>query len=113
VGRAGIDNIRAKSVRQTSRMLELAGERGWKINSPLDPGQRGGSVVINVPNGKAVAAELIRRKFMVDFRPGAGVRMAPHFYTTDEECESVIAQMAEIIDKRAYASKPSSSSPTI
>lgn len=113
VGRAGIENIRAKSIRQTSRMLDLAREHGFKVNSPLDPERRGGSVVINVPQGKAVAAELIRRKYMVDFRPGAGVRMAPHFYTTDEECESVISEMAEIIESGAYRSHVASGSPNI
>jgi kynureninase len=113
IARAGINKIREKSIRMTSRMLELAAEKGWKINSPMDPERRGGSVVINVPHGKAVSAELIRRKFMVDFRPGAGVRMAPHFYTTDEECETVIEQMADIIKSRAYERHMKTGSPAI
>lgn len=113
VGRAGVGNIRAKSMRQTARMIELARERGWVVNSPLEASQRGGTVVFNVPDGKAVATELIRRKFMVDFRPGAGVRMAPHFYSTDEECESVIAETAEIIATRAHLSHMTTGSPNI
>jgi len=46
---------------------------------------------------------LINREFIVDFRPGAGVRISPHFYTKDEELELVIEEMKSIRDTRAYA----------
>jgi len=100
----GVERIRAKSTRQTSAMIERALGLGMKVNSPLDPERRGGSVVIDVPGGHDVCKELIRRKFLVDYRPGAGVRVAPHFYTTDEECDAVIDQMAEI--SRSIAPRP-------
>jgi kynureninase len=45
---------------------------------------------------------LIRREFIVDYRPGAGVRISPHFYNTDEELELVIAEMKKIADSDAY-----------
>ncbi len=44
----------------------------------------------------AVTKELIRREFIVDYRPGAGVRISPHFYTTDDELELVIKEMKKI-----------------
>ena len=47
--------------------------------------------------GKAVTKELGRREILVDYRPGAGVRIAPHFYTTDEELDHTIATMREIV----------------
>jgi kynureninase len=102
VAEAGVAAIRAKSVRQTSRMIELALARGFKVNAPLDAARRGGSVIVNVPHSEAVAAELIRRRFIVDHRPGAGIRIAPHFYTTDEECEATIEEIGKILDARAY-----------
>src|SRR4051812_20956421 len=34
VARAGVDAIRAKSIRQTSRLMELADARGYKVNAP-------------------------------------------------------------------------------
>lgn len=102
VAKAGVPNIRAKSIRQTARMLDQALARGWKVNSPMDSRVRGGSVIINVPHSEAVAAELIRRRFIVDHRPGAGIRIAPHFYTTDEECDATIAEIAAIVESRAY-----------
>ena len=96
VSEIGVEAIRAKSMRQTARMIERARGKGMKINSPLDPARRGGSVVIDVPDGSRVCQELIRRKFLVDYRPGAGVRVAPHFYTTDDECDATIDEMAGI-----------------
>ena len=51
----------------------------------------------------AITSELVSREFIVDFRPGAGVRISPHFYTTDEELELIISEMKTIRDTRAYA----------
>jgi len=96
VSEIGVEAIRAKSMRQTARMIERARVKGMKLNSPLDPARRGGSVVIDVPDGYRVCQELIRRKFLVDYRPGAGVRVAPHFYTTDDECDATVDEMAAI-----------------
>jgi kynureninase len=94
---AGIDAIRAKSKRQTARLIELADARGWKVNTPRDPEQRGGTVSIDMPNSKEVCAELLKRDVVVDWRPQAGVRMSPHFYTKDEELDQAIAVVEEVL----------------
>lgn len=96
VAEAGVANIRAKSQRQTTRLIEMAEEAGFACVGPRDPSRRGGSVVIDVPNGRAVTKELLRRDVLVDFRPGAGIRIAPHFYTTDAECQRTIAEITAI-----------------
>jgi kynureninase len=93
----GVDNIRAKSIRQTSLLMELAGEAGYRVNSPTDPRQRGGTVTVDVSHGLEVTKELLRRDFLVDYRPGAGIRIAPHFYTKDEELELVIREIQSIV----------------
>jgi kynureninase len=93
---AGIDAIRAKSKRQTARLIELADARGWKVNTPRDPGQRAGTVSIEMPNSKEVCAELLKRDVVVDWRPQAGVRMSPHFYTKDEELDIAIGVVEEV-----------------
>jgi kynureninase len=100
---AGVERIRAKSQRQTQRLIELAEERGLRVTSPRDPAQRGGTVTIDVEHGPAVTKELIRREVLVDYRPGAGIRVSPHFYTTDEEIMHTVAQISEIGETKAYA----------
>ena len=92
----GVEKIRAKSVRQTEFLIALAEEAGFPIRCPRTPAGRGGTVTIDVPNGKAVTAELARREILVDYRPGAGIRIAPHFYTKDEELELVIREIGKI-----------------
>ena len=93
VAEVGVENIRAKSVRQTSRLIELALEAGFTVRSPLDASRRGGVVILDIPNGAEVARELARRDVLVDYRPSAGIRLAPHFYTSDEELDRVIEEI--------------------
>ncbi len=101
IGEIGVDRIRAKSVRMTERLIELALERGFRVNSPRDPARRGGTVSIQPPDAKRVSQELIRRGFLVDYRPGAGVRVAPHFYNTMEEVEATVEEMSRIAAEMA------------
>ncbi len=102
VGEIGADAIRAKSLRQTGRLVALADREGWEVTAPRDPERRGGTVAIDVPYGAAVSAELNARDVVVDFRPGAGVRLSPHFYTRDRELDEAVAEMRDILDSGAY-----------
>ena len=102
INEVGVERIRRKSIRQTTRLIALADEQGWRVNSPRDPAKRGGTVVVDVPQAAAVVQELARRSVLVDFRPGAGIRIAPHFYTTDEELEITIREIKDILDTKAY-----------
>jgi len=74
------------------------------VNTPRDPKLRGGTVILDVENGKQVTKKLARREVLVDYRPGAGLRISPHFYTKDEELELVIAEMKKIRDQREFES---------
>ena len=101
----GVDRIREKSKRQTSRLIELASGRGWRVNSPRDAEHRGGTVSIDMPDAEAVCGELLKRDILVDYRPKAGVRMSPHFYSKDEELETAITAVEEILKERSVAAK--------
>lgn len=98
----GIDRIRQRSMSLTQPLLEGALERGFTVRSPVDPQRRGGHVTID-PSGagdpgdaERVHHELIARRFVVDYRPGSGIRVSPHFYNTVEECTAVLDEMAAI-----------------
>lgn len=103
INEIGVRQIRQKSVRQTTRLIELAEEAGFRVTSPHDASKRGGTITIAAEHAAAMTKELIRREFIVDYRPGAGVRISPHFYTKDEELELIIREMKTIRDTRAYA----------
>jgi len=97
---AGIENIRNKSQRQTARLVELADQHGWRINTPRDSEKRGGTVSIDMPDSQQVCRELLAREILVDWRPGAGVRFSPHFYNTDAEIDLAIVAVEEILKER-------------
>ena len=102
ISEAGLPAIRAKSQRQTTRLIALADARGFAVTAPRDPARRGGTVAFDVPNGAAVAQALLSRDIVIDYRPGAGIRVAPHFYTTDEELEAFITALDDILATGAW-----------
>ncbi|HEX7978992.1 MAG TPA: aminotransferase class V-fold PLP-dependent enzyme [Gemmatimonadaceae bacterium] len=93
----GIDAVRAKSVRQTSRLIELADARGYPVTAPRRAERRGGTVAFDVPHAREVALALLASDVIVDYRPGAGIRVAPHFYTSDDELEAAVALIDDIL----------------
>jgi kynureninase len=102
VREAGPAAIREKSRRQTARLVELADERGFALHAPRDPKRRGGTVAFAVPHGYEVSQELLARDIIVDSRPGAGIRVAPHFYTRDEELDAAVAAIDDILATGAW-----------
>ena len=101
VAEAGVDAIRAKSRRQVARLLDGFQAQGARIRGPADPRRRGGSVVVDFDGAEQVTAELIARGYTCDYRPGAGLRLGPHLYTTDDECDAVVAEVAALRRARA------------
>ncbi len=99
VREAGVDAIRDKSIRQTTRLIELADARGYQVHAPRDAARRGGTVAFSVPHAYEVSQALLARDIVVDYRPDAGIRIAPHFYTTDEELEEAVGAIDEILER--------------
>jgi kynureninase len=102
VNALGVARIREKSMRQVAFLMELARERGFRPNTPDTADARGGMVILDVPHGEAVTRELIRREILVDYRPGAGIRFSPHFYTTDDEIRHALDEARSILVSGAY-----------
>jgi kynureninase len=94
---AGMEAIRKKSVRQTSRLIELADDRGFSVFSPRNSDHRAGTVTIDVPHAYEISQLLISRDILVDYRVGAGIRAAPFFFNTDEEIELLIDTIDEVL----------------
>jgi kynureninase len=100
--RAGIDAIRAKSLRLTSRLIELADARGYQVNAPRDPERRGGTVAVDVPHGYEVTQHLLSRNILVDYRVGAGIRIAPHFFTREEEVDEAVSEIDTALESGSW-----------
>ena len=94
--RLGVERIRAKSLRQTRLLRELVQARGFTVNTPDDDASRGGTVCFDFPGAEAVSRELVRRRFFHDFRPKCGLRVSPHYYTTDDELRGFVDALDEV-----------------
>jgi kynureninase len=101
VEEVGVESIRAQSMRQVGLLLDLARGQSFAPKTPARAEERGGMVILDVPRGEAVTRELLRREILVDHRPGAGIRLSPHFYTTDDELHRVISEIRTILDSGA------------
>jgi len=97
VAEIGVAAIREKSLRLTRRLIERAIAAGFRVNTPLGDDERAGAVIVDVPDGDAAAQELIRRGVIVDYRPGAGIRLSPHFYNTGEEIDYAMDVLTDIV----------------
>jgi kynureninase len=96
----GTAAVRERSLSLTQGLLEGALERGWTVRTPHEPQRRGGHVTID-PGTESVTAEqvhdeLIARGFVVDHRPGVGLRISPHFYNTVDEVHAVLAEIEAV-----------------
>jgi kynureninase len=102
ISKVGVSSIRQKSIHTTTRLIEGALARGWRVNTPQNPDERGGTVSVDCPHAAEVCRELLARDILVDYRLNAGIRLSPHFYNSEEECDLALSQMDEILRTRAW-----------
>ena len=98
----GVDRIRSNSLRQTQLLIDLADAVGFEVRSPRAADRRGGTVTVHVPEFPAVHRELVERQVLCDFRPDAGIRLGPHFFTSDDELRFAIDQIGDILATGAH-----------
>ncbi len=102
VAKAGLPAIRARSQRLTQLVVEEAQKAGLGIRSPLQAERRGGHVALDVEHGYEVCQALAAADIVVDYRPESGLRVAPHFYNTEDEVRACIAAVRAILDDGAW-----------
>ncbi|HEY7017566.1 MAG TPA: aminotransferase class V-fold PLP-dependent enzyme [Gaiellaceae bacterium] len=101
VEEVGVERIRARSVEQTTLLVELLDEAGFTVGSPRDPNRRGGTVVVRTPSFERVGRELLARDVIVDWRPDVGLRLGPHFFNSDDELRFAVEQIEELAGQKA------------
>lgn len=93
INQVGVAAIREKSLRQTTLLMELADAQGLTVNTPRAPHRRGNTVVVDFPEAEDACQRLIAAGFVVDYRPGGGIRISPHFYNSDAECRAILEEI--------------------
>jgi selenocysteine lyase/cysteine desulfurase len=87
----GIDTIRDMSLRRTDRIMARADEAGLGVVTPRPYARRGGIVALRFSGDAAVARRLIADGFVCSYR--GALRIAPHFYNTDEEIDRFMDEL--------------------
>jgi kynureninase len=87
VASIGVARIRQRNVQLTEKIAAMALERGLRVNSPLEPERRTGWIGIDFDGSENACRSLIEQRVFVDYRPGCGIRVGPHFYTADAEID--------------------------
>ncbi|HEY1681614.1 MAG TPA: aminotransferase class V-fold PLP-dependent enzyme [Candidatus Tumulicola sp.] len=96
IHRVGVARIREHNVRLTTMLAGMALERGLRVNTPLEPERRTGWIGIDFDDSERVCRALIERRVFVDYRPGCGIRVSPHFYTTDAEIDDFFETLDDL-----------------
>lgn len=110
IATVGVDRIRARSMELTRRLHALADRHGFPSIAARDPNRLAGTVAVDPPDALPVSRALKARDFVVDYRPGVGIRVSPHFYNTLDEIDRLMTEMAHIVEHKAYdvSTKPRS-----
>jgi kynureninase len=102
IAAVGVARIREKSTRMTARARELADTLGFPSIATRDADRLAGTVAVNPPDALQVSRALKARDFVVDYRPGVGIRISPHFYNTIDEIGQLMDEMARIVREKDY-----------
>jgi kynureninase len=99
----GVDRIRGASQVMTRRLLDRVDASGYRTVASRDPVRLAGTVAVDVPDAARVAKTLNARDFVVDHRPGVGIRLSPHFYNTTDEIDAMMDEIDRIVRTKEYA----------
>jgi kynureninase len=96
IAEIGVDRIRAKSLGQTRRIMDVCDQAGYRVNTPREDARRGGTVCFDFDGSDLVAKALNATGYLCDHRPQSGIRVSPHFYTSDDEVERFMGEVARL-----------------
>ena len=101
----GVKAIREHSMKLTEGLRQKLLAAGFQINSPVAVEQRGGTLTVGLAadeNGPAFVKALEAHGILVDHRPGAGIRVSPHFYTLEDELDEFAEELTLLRTKRKW-----------
>ncbi len=107
VQRAGIEAIAVQNRVMSEEIIAGALDNGWAVRSPLDAGERGGSVMLGLPAGvepAALIAGLRTGGLFCDAR-GTTLRLSPGPVTDEAAIDALLSALRERIGwQRRHAS---------
>ena len=95
VNEIGPEAIRERTSELTQLLVSGLREEGFTLRCPEDAQRHASITMVEMEDPARMVAELMKRDFILDSRPGA-VRLSPYFYNTPDDIRAVVAAMTEI-----------------
>jgi kynureninase len=89
----GVETIREHNLALCQIIIDRALAAGLHVHSPLDGRQRTGFVAVDFKGSEAASKVLIAERYKLDWRPNCGLRLGPHFYSTEAEVERMMTRV--------------------
>ncbi|TMW71184.1 aminotransferase class V-fold PLP-dependent enzyme [Alteribacter natronophilus] len=96
INKVGPKNIEERIDRLSIFTLDLMRTKGMDIASPLDIKRKGAVTAIRVPNPHDVERKLKEKQIIASAR-GDVIRIAPHFFTTQENLKIVVDELEDVL----------------
>jgi selenocysteine lyase/cysteine desulfurase len=94
----GVEAIRARSLARTDRIIARADAAGLHVATPRPHDRRAGIVSLRFRGDAEISRTLIASGFVCSHYDG--VRVAPHFYNTDEEIDRFMDELIRLAGNR-------------
>lgn len=91
----GVEKIESYLGELSEKAVQYAGEKGLTVVSPHDRSQKASNTAIYVPEASKAEILLRERGIIVSARNDV-IRIAPHFYNTEQEVMTAIDALAEL-----------------
>ncbi len=95
LGDIGVQRIEAYLQSLSSVAIAYAEEKGLRVMSPLDMNQKAANTAIYIPQASKAEAILKEKGIIVSARNDV-IRIAPHFYNTEQEVKAAIDALADL-----------------
>ncbi len=92
----GVDNIQDRIHQLGDLVINEVEKRGFSLKTPKERKERGGIISFSGDfDPKEIAEKLFEKNIVVNYR-GGGLRVAPHFYNTNEEIHKFFQALDEV-----------------
>ncbi|MBD3850857.1 MAG: aminotransferase class V-fold PLP-dependent enzyme [Acidobacteria bacterium] len=92
----GLDQIERRVEDLTTYLYERVEDRGFKVVTPKPWHERAGILSFDVPEPEMVRQQLLDRRIVVNVRDGNTLRVAPHFYNTRQDIDTLVGALVEL-----------------
>ena len=93
----GLEQIERRVEDLTTYLYERVEDRGFKVVTPKPWHERAGILSFDVPEPVMVRQQLLDRRIVVNVRDGNTLRVAPHFYNTRQDIDTLVGALVELV----------------